>query len=162
MRPDRPTAVHRTGDLAELVCSNSLKSLDPLNAHGLLKEEMDRLGSLILDCARENRVPAGAALAVDREAFPEAVTRALEADPNITVIREEVQEIPEDGIVILAVGPLVSAAMAGRSPGSPARTTCTSSMPSRRSSRPTASTARSSSPPRATARATATTTSTAR
>jgi methylenetetrahydrofolate--tRNA-(uracil-5-)-methyltransferase len=112
MRPDRATAVHRTGDLAELVCSNSFKSLDPLNAHGLLKTEMDRFGSLILNCARETRVPAGAALAVDRDTFPQAVTRELQSHPNITVIREEVQAIPEDGIVIVAVGPLVSAAMA--------------------------------------------------
>jgi methylenetetrahydrofolate--tRNA-(uracil-5-)-methyltransferase len=112
MRPAGGTAVHRTGNLAELVCSNSFKSLDPINAHGLLKAEMDRIGSIILNCARETRVPAGAALAVDRDAFPQAVTRELEAHPNITVVREEVQSIPEDGIVVLAVGPLVSPAMA--------------------------------------------------
>ena len=112
MRPATGTPVHRTGNLAELVCSNSFKSLDPQNAHGLLKAEMDRFGSLILKCARETRVPAGAALAVDRDTFPQAVTRELEGHPNITVVREEVQEIPEDGIVIVAVGPLVSAAMA--------------------------------------------------
>ena len=113
MRPVTATEVHRTGNLAELVCSNSFKSLDPLNAHGLLKAEMERFGSLVLRCARENRVPAGAALAVDREAFPRTVTRELESHPNITVVREEVTEIPPDGIVVIAVGPLVSPTMAG-------------------------------------------------
>ncbi len=112
MRPVRGTAVHRTGHLAELVCSNSLKSLALSTAHGLLKEEMKQLGSLILRCALERRVPAGQALAVDRDAFAEAVTRALEAEPNVTIIREEVREIPPDGIVILAVGPLVSESLA--------------------------------------------------
>jgi len=108
MRPVRSTPVHQTDRLAELVCSNSLKSTELSTPHGLLKEEMDRLGSLILDCARRNRVPAGGALAVDREAFPEAVTRAILSQPLVTLIREEVREIPADGIVILAVGPLVS------------------------------------------------------
>ncbi len=108
MRPVRKTEVHRTDRFAELVCSNSLKSLELSSAHGLLKAEMQRMGSLILRCAVENRLPAGSALAVDREGFPEAVTQAIEAEPNITVIREEVTEIPEDGIVILGVGPLVS------------------------------------------------------
>ncbi len=112
MRPVRGTAVHRTGHLAELVCSNSLKSLALSTAHGLLKEEMKQLGSLILRCALERRVPAGQALAVDRDAFAEAVTRALEAEPNVTIVREEVREIPPDGIVILAVGPLVSESLA--------------------------------------------------
>ncbi len=112
MRPVRGTAVHRTGNLAELVCSNSLKSVALSSAHGLLKEEMKRLGSLILECAVEQRVPAGQALAVDRDAFAEAVTRALEAEPNVTVVREEVREIPADGIVILGVGPLVSESLA--------------------------------------------------
>ncbi len=108
MRPVRKTEVHRTDRFAELVCSNSLKSLELSSAHGLLKAEMQRMGSLILRCAIDNRLPAGSALAVDREGFPEAVTQAIEAEPNITVIREEVTEIPEDGIVILGVGPLVS------------------------------------------------------
>ena len=108
MRPVRGTAVHRTGHLAELVCSNSLKSLALTTAHGLLKEEMKQLGSLILRCALEHRVPAGQALAVDRDAFADAVTGALEAEPNVTIVRKEVSEIPPDGIVILAVGPLVS------------------------------------------------------
>ena len=112
MRPARGTAVHKTDRLAELVCSNSLKSLELTTAHGLLKEEMTRLGSVVLDCARENRVPAGAALAVDRERFAEAVTRALAAEPLVEIVREEVTEIPADGVVILAVGPLVSDALA--------------------------------------------------
>jgi methylenetetrahydrofolate--tRNA-(uracil-5-)-methyltransferase len=112
MRPARQTAAHRTGHLAELVCSNSLKSLALSSAHGLLKEEMRRLGSVILDCALEHRVPAGQALAVDRDAFAEAVTRTLEAEPGITLVREEVPEIPPEGIVILAVGPLVSERLA--------------------------------------------------
>ncbi len=112
MRPVRGTAVHRTGHLAELVCSNSLKSLALSTAHGLLKEEMKQLGSLILSCALDCRVPAGQALAVDRDAFAEAVTSALEAEPNVTIVREEVCEIPPDGIVILAVGPLVSESLA--------------------------------------------------
>ena len=112
MRPVRPTPAHRTGGLAELVCSNSLKSLELSTPHGLLKEEMTRLGSLILDCARSTRVPAGAALAVDREAFSRAVTAALAAEPRIEIVREEVGEIPVDGIAILAVGPLVSEKLA--------------------------------------------------
>lgn len=112
MRPVRPTAVHRTGDLAELVCSNSLKSLGTGTSHGLLKEEMQRMGSLILDCAMAHRVPAGQALAVDREAFAAAVTTAIDGEPLIELIREEVTEIPSEGIVILAVGPLVSDALA--------------------------------------------------
>jgi methylenetetrahydrofolate--tRNA-(uracil-5-)-methyltransferase len=113
MRPALQTPVHRTGHLAELVCSNSLKSLALSSAHGLLKEEMTRLGSVILGCALEHRVPAGQALAVDRDAFAEAVTHTLEAEPGITLVREEVREIPAEGIVVLAVGPLVSERLAG-------------------------------------------------
>ena len=112
MRPQHPTAVHKTGHLAELVCSNSLKSLELSTAHGVLKEEMGRLGSLILDCALRHRVPAGAALAVDRELFAAAVTAKLEAEPLIEIVREEVTEIPGDAQVILAVGPLVSEKLA--------------------------------------------------
>lgn len=107
MRPIRSTAVHRTDGLAELVCSNSLKSLDPSNAHGLLKAEMTRLDSLILRCAIGARVPAGAALAVDREAFSAAITRAIVGQPRIALVREEASEIPE-GIAVIAAGPLVS------------------------------------------------------
>lgn len=121
MRPERPTPVHKTDRLAELVCSNSLKGLDLATPHGLLKEEMRRMGSLILDCALRTRVPAGGALAVDRERFSEEVTRALEEEPLVTIVREEVREIPGDGIAILAVGPLVSDELAraiGRFTGS--------------------------------------------
>ena len=112
MRPERPTAVHQSGHFAELVCSNSLKSLELSTAHGVLKEEMGRLGSLILDCALRHRVPAGGALAVDRELFAASVTAALEAEPLIEIVREEVTEIPGDAQVILAVGPLVSEKLA--------------------------------------------------
>jgi methylenetetrahydrofolate--tRNA-(uracil-5-)-methyltransferase len=112
MRPARPTEVHRGAGLAELVCSNSLKSLDLSTPHGLLKAELERLGSLILACAVRTRVPAGGALAVDRERFSEEVTRSLEAEPLVTVVREEACEIPADGIVVLAVGPLVSSRLA--------------------------------------------------
>ncbi len=108
MRPARPTEVHRTGRLAELVCSNSLKSLELSTPHGLLKAEMERLGSLVLERAHRTRVPAGGALAVDRERFAEAVTDAVEREPRITLVRGEVREIPARGIVVLAVGPLVS------------------------------------------------------
>ena len=108
MRPKQPTAVHRTSDCAELVCSNSLKSLERATPHGLLKEEMTALGSKILECAHLHRVPAGGALAVDRDAFARAVTAELTSHPRIEIVREEVVGIPTDGIVVLAVGPLVS------------------------------------------------------
>jgi len=112
MRPVRKTAVHHSDRMAELVCSNSLKSLELSNAHGTLKEEMRRLGSLIIDCAMQSRVPAGAALAVDRDRFAESVTEQLERHPRITIVREEATEIPAEGITILAVGPLVSESLA--------------------------------------------------
>lgn len=108
MRPVRTTEVHRTGDFAELVCSNSLKSLELATPHGLLKEELTALGSKIIACAFRHRVPAGGALAVDREAFAGAVTEALAGHPLIEIVREEVVAIPEGGVVVLAVGPLVS------------------------------------------------------
>src|SRR3982075_908279 len=88
MRPARPTAVHKTGSLAELVCSNSFRGDKLDNAVGLLKEEMRRLGSLIMQAAEASRVPAGAALAVDRERFSEIVTNALATHPLITIVRE--------------------------------------------------------------------------
>ena len=94
MRPVRPTAVHKTGLLAELVCSNSLRGDKLDNAVGLLKEEMRRLGSLVMRAADANRVPAGAALAVDRDAFSQAITDALEAHPLVTIVREEVLSHP--------------------------------------------------------------------
>jgi methylenetetrahydrofolate--tRNA-(uracil-5-)-methyltransferase len=112
MRPGRPTPVHRTGDLAELVCSNSLKSLELSTPHGVLKRELELLGSLLVRCAAATRVPAGGALAVDRDAFSREVTRAIESEPLVTVVREEVSEIPSSGIVVLAAGPMVSDALA--------------------------------------------------
>ena len=110
MRPVRPTAVHKTDRLAELVCSNSFRGDKLDNAVGLLKEEMRRLGSLVMRAADRARVPAGAALAVDREKFSDEVTRAIETHPLITVRREEIREIPSgvDGPVIIATGPLTS------------------------------------------------------
>src|SRR6202049_2698153 len=90
MRPVRPTAVHKTAAFAELVCSNSFRGDKLDNAVGLLKEEMRRLGSLIMQAAEMCRVPAGAALAVDRDRFAETVTRAITGHPLITVVREEI------------------------------------------------------------------------
>jgi len=111
MRPRRQTPVHRTHQLAELVCSNSLRSDRLETAHGLLKEEMRRLGSLIMEAAAEARVPAGSALAVDRESFAAWLTDAVERSPRITLRREEVPSIPEEGVVVVASGPLTSAAL---------------------------------------------------
>jgi methylenetetrahydrofolate--tRNA-(uracil-5-)-methyltransferase len=109
MRPVRPTAVHKTDRFAELVCSNSFRGDKLDNAVGLLKEEMRRLGSLIMRAADVARVPAGAALAVDRERFADEVTRAIASHPSITVVREEVPRVPElDGPVVIATGPLTS------------------------------------------------------
>jgi methylenetetrahydrofolate--tRNA-(uracil-5-)-methyltransferase len=108
MRPKRTTSVHRTGDLAELVCSNSFKSNLLTNAAGVLKEEMRRLGSLILPIAAKHAVPAGEALAVDREPFSREVTETLAAHPNITVVRDEVCEVPPVRPLVIATGPLTS------------------------------------------------------
>ena len=110
MRPVRMTAAHQTDGLAELVCSNSFKSVEPTNAHGLLKAEMRRLGSLVLDAADQARVPGGAALAVDRVAFSRAVHDRLTSHPGITLLRGEVTELESPGIV--ATGPLTSEALA--------------------------------------------------
>ncbi len=112
MRPGRTTAVHRTADLAELVCSNSLKSNLLDTASGLLKEEMRRLDSLVVRVADRVKVPAGGALAVDRDAFARGITEAITALPNVRLIREEVREIPATGPCILATGPLASDAIA--------------------------------------------------
>src|SRR5438094_1818338 len=90
MRPVRSTAAHRTDRLAEIVCSNSLKSDQPYNASWLLKEELRRLGSLLMQVAESVRVPAGSALAVDRERFASRVTEVISGEPNIELIREEV------------------------------------------------------------------------
>jgi methylenetetrahydrofolate--tRNA-(uracil-5-)-methyltransferase len=128
MRPVRPTAVHKTGGLAELVCSNSLRGDKLDNAVGLLKEEMRRLGSLVMRAADASRVPAGAALAVDRERFSAEITAALEAHSLVTIVREEVPSIPGgwyeasastaqretscSSPVIIATGPLTSDSLA--------------------------------------------------
>src|SRR3954467_6029832 len=94
MRPVKPTAVHKTDGLAELVCSNSFRGDKLDNAVGLLKEEMRRLGSLVMRCADEARVPAGAALAVDRDVFSSRVTEAIGGHPLISIRREEITQIP--------------------------------------------------------------------
>ena len=107
MRPVKQTPAHRTNQLAEIVCSNSLKSDEPGSAPYLLKEELRRAGSLVMEAATATRVPAGAALAVDRQQFAEYVTRKIEDEPNIRLVREEVTKIP-DGITIIATGPLSS------------------------------------------------------
>jgi methylenetetrahydrofolate--tRNA-(uracil-5-)-methyltransferase len=113
MRPVRPTAVHKTDGLAELVCSNSFRGDKLDNAVGLLKEEMRRLGSLVMRAADETRVPAGAALAVDRDRFSSRVTEAIASHPLISIRRGEVTSIPSgaDGPVIIATGPLTSDAL---------------------------------------------------
>ncbi len=111
MRPRRKTAAHRTSGLAELVCSNSLKSVSMENASGILKEEMKSLGSLVIEAAEAARVPAGKALAVDREIFSDYITRKIQDNGLIDLRREEVTKIPEDGIVIVATGPLTSDAL---------------------------------------------------
>ena len=105
MRPKESTPAHKTGGLAELVCSNSLGSTDPLNAAGILKEEMRRQRSLIIKMADEVRVPAGSALAVDRDRFSLQITQALESHPNVRILREEIAEIPTDCVCIVATGP---------------------------------------------------------
>jgi len=112
MRPVRTTPVHATGDLAELVCSNSLKSNLLDTASGPLKEEMRRCDSLIIRVADACRVPAGGALAVDRERFARGVTEAIESLPGVRVLREEVRSIPDEGPCVLATGPLASEAIA--------------------------------------------------
>ncbi|HWC17635.1 MAG TPA: FAD-dependent oxidoreductase, partial [Terriglobales bacterium] len=112
MRPVRTTPAHRTADFAELVCSNSLKSESEDTAPWLLKQEMRRAGSLLLQCADRTAVPAGHALAVDREEFSKQVMAAIAAEPLIEVRREEVSNIDENGgITIVATGPLTSDAL---------------------------------------------------
>jgi methylenetetrahydrofolate--tRNA-(uracil-5-)-methyltransferase len=108
MRPVATTPAHRTDKLAEIVCSNSLKSDEPGSAPYLLKEELRRGGSVVLKAAAETRVPAGAALAVDRHKFAELITQTLEQHPLITIVREEVPTVPSEGIVVIATGPLTS------------------------------------------------------
>jgi methylenetetrahydrofolate--tRNA-(uracil-5-)-methyltransferase len=110
MRPKNSTPAHKTGDLAELVCSNSLKSDALDNASGILKEEMRIMDSIVIEAADQTRLPAGKALAVDRKNFSSYLTKKIEENPLIEVVREEVKEIPElkDGPVIIASGPLTS------------------------------------------------------
>jgi methylenetetrahydrofolate--tRNA-(uracil-5-)-methyltransferase len=110
MRPGTPTAAHQTDRLAEIVCSNSFKSEDLTNAHGLLKAELRALGSLLLPCADAVRVPGGTALVVDRELFSRAVHERVTSHPNITLVREEVAELPDAGVI--ATGPLTSEGLA--------------------------------------------------
>lgn len=108
MRPRIKSAAHRTGDLAELVCSNSLKSQRPDRAGGLLKEELRLAGSLLMEIAREASIPGGSALCVDRREFARMVTEALSGSPLIEVVREEMIAVPDEGIVVIASGPLTS------------------------------------------------------
>jgi methylenetetrahydrofolate--tRNA-(uracil-5-)-methyltransferase len=115
MRGVKKTEAHHTTYAAELVCSNSFRSDDhEKNAVGLLHEEMRRSGSIILKCADANKVPAGGALAMDRDLFAKAVTEALESHPNIRIVREEITALPgpEHGLCIVATGPLTSTALA--------------------------------------------------
>ncbi len=112
MRPQKCTPAHQTGLLGELVCSNSLKADTLTSAHGLLKAEMRRLDSVVLRAADASRVPAGAALAVDREAFARYLTQAIQHEPNITLVREEMTELSPAAITIVATGPLTSEALA--------------------------------------------------
>jgi methylenetetrahydrofolate--tRNA-(uracil-5-)-methyltransferase len=111
MRPVSQTPAHRTDKLAEIVCSNSLKSDEPGSAPYLLKEELRRGLSLVLEAAAATRVPAGAALSVDRGRFAEYITEKIEQHPNIELIREEIREIPDDEVSIVATGPLTSDAL---------------------------------------------------
>lgn len=108
MRPQVKSAAHRTGDLAELVCSNSLKSQKQDRAGGLLKEELRLAGSLLLEIAREASIPGGSSLCVDRREFAHMVTETLCGSPLIEVVREEVTTVPSEGIVVIASGPLTS------------------------------------------------------
>ncbi|MDH5307998.1 MAG: methylenetetrahydrofolate--tRNA-(uracil(54)-C(5))-methyltransferase (FADH(2)-oxidizing) TrmFO, partial [Myxococcales bacterium] len=112
MKPVRFSTAHRSPDLAELVCSNSLRSNQLGNAAGLLKQEMRRLDSLVLAAADEAAVPAGRALAVDRVAFARRITDTLESHPRVSLRREVVTRIPEAPLVILATGPLTDAELA--------------------------------------------------
>lgn len=108
MKPNKFSPAHSNKNLAEIVCSNSLKSNSITNACGLLKEELRRLDSLLIKCADETKVPAGQALAVDREKFSALVTKKIEENPDIEVIHEEVENINDDDITIIATGPLTS------------------------------------------------------
>jgi methylenetetrahydrofolate--tRNA-(uracil-5-)-methyltransferase len=110
MRPTKLTEAHQTGGLAELVCSNSFKSLSPITAPGILKAEMQLLGSLAIQCAKKAAIGAGEALAVDRDVFSKEMTAVIETHPNIEIVREEVSSLPDSAeiLTILATGPLTS------------------------------------------------------
>lgn len=112
MKPKKKTPAHHSDLFGELVCSNSLKAMRTESAAGLLKEEMRRLDSFLMKCADKCQVPAGGALAVDRDIFSRLVTDGIRADENITVFEEEITEIPDDAITIIATGPLTSDALA--------------------------------------------------
>ena len=115
MKPEKKTPAHETAYFAELCCSNSLRAAGLENAVGLLKEELRRLGSLIIRCADATAVPAGGALAVDRHGFARMVTESVQSHPNITIVPGEVTEIPA-GEVVIASGPLTSDALAAKLP----------------------------------------------
>ena len=112
MKPEKRTPAQKSDGFAELVCSNSLKAMRLESAAGLLKEEMRRLGSVTMEAAERTSVAAGGALAVDRELFSEYITEKIKSDPNIEVVTGEVTELPSEGIVIVATGPLTSDALA--------------------------------------------------
>lgn len=114
MKPHKMTPAHRNTDFCELICSNSLKAARIDSAAGLLKEEMRRIGSLLMTCADACAVPAGGALAVDRERFARMVTEAIRTHPLITVIEQEVETLPQEGITVIATGPLTSDALADK------------------------------------------------
>ena len=111
MKPMKMTPAHHSDNFAELVCSNSLRAASTENAIGLLKEELRQLGSLIMEAADKAQVPAGGALAVDRNEFSEYITQKIRSNPGIEIIDGEITKIPEDGIVIVATGPLTSGAL---------------------------------------------------
>lgn len=112
MKPNKKSPAHKTDYFGELVCSNSLKAMRVESAAGLLKEEMRRLNSFLMQCADKCRVPAGGALAVDREKFAQLVTEGIQSQPLIEVVSEEITAIPESGITVIATGPLTSDALA--------------------------------------------------
>ena len=112
MKPEKRTPAQKSDGFAELVCSNSLKAMRLESAAGLLKEEMRRLGSVTMEAAERTSVAAGGALAVDRELFSEYITEKIKSDPNIEIVTGEVTELPDEGIVIVATGPLTSDALA--------------------------------------------------
>jgi methylenetetrahydrofolate--tRNA-(uracil-5-)-methyltransferase len=112
MRPEKTTPAHKTANFGELVCSNSLKSESPNTAPWLLKSELRRLGSLVLEAADAARVPGGHALTVDRDVFAAGITQRISRNPRIEVVRGEVSRVPDDGIVLVATGPLTSDSLA--------------------------------------------------